>query len=210
MGDPLINLLRGKPEVLKLLGRVWELLYIEGRSPDVGKRRENFVKLLLEYELGLEVESAPDTEREWDFRVRIDSNWYAYSLKTSEGLSTIKVAWNGFPSWQRAESYEFKHPILYIERDRGRSEINVYVFSPSLIDQVRRSMGRSFWWMPGGGNPRGFGISTNAIKLLMSKAREAGTYVSVKYDPIDDPEVFARKYWRGWYNLLKSLALEKA
>ena len=72
--DPLIKLFRQQINTLELLGRVWELLYIEGNAPDVGKRRENFIKLLLRYEFGLEVISAPDTERSWDFKVKLVNN----------------------------------------------------------------------------------------------------------------------------------------
>lgn len=203
--DPLIKLFEQKPRILEWLGRAWELFYIEGRTPDVGKRRENFVKLLLKYELGLEVESAPNTERSWDFRVRIGGRWYTYSLKTSEEPTTIKVAWNGFPSWERAESFEFKYPILYIMHDRKARKINVYVFDPELINQVRCTMGRNFWWMPSGGNPRGFGVSRDAVKALMMEAERRGNRISVKYNPIKDLKQATEKYWREWYNIFKRL-----
>jgi len=61
--DPLVKLLKNKPEALKILGSAWDVLYIEGSSPDVGKRRENFFRLLLEKEFGLDVRNAPSTER---------------------------------------------------------------------------------------------------------------------------------------------------
>ena len=70
--DPLIRLFREKPEALELLGRVWEILYVEGSTPDIGKRREGFIRMLLEKEFGLEVAPAPSMEREWDFRVTIE------------------------------------------------------------------------------------------------------------------------------------------
>ena len=94
--DPLIKLFEQRLYALELLGRVWELLYIEGSAPDVGKRRENFIKLLLKYGFGIEIESAPGTERSWDFKVKIGNQWYTYSLKTTEKPTVVKVAWNGF------------------------------------------------------------------------------------------------------------------
>ena len=205
--DPLIKLFRQRIDTLELLGRVWELLYIEGNAPDVGKRRENFIKLLLRYEFGLEVESAPDTERSWDFKVKIGEQWYTYSLKTTERPTTVKVAWNGFPSWERAESFSFDYPILYVTGDRSAKRIDVYVFTPSLIDRVRTSMGRNFWWMPKGGtNPRGFGISTKAVRRLMEEAEKEGNHVGKKYTPVRDLRQAVEGYWEGWYNLLKKLA----
>jgi len=61
--DPLIHLLKNRLDALQLLGRIWDILYIEGNAPDIGKRRENVVKELLRKELGLTVKSAPATER---------------------------------------------------------------------------------------------------------------------------------------------------
>lgn len=205
--DPLIKLFRQRIDTLELLGRVWELLYIEGNAPDVGKRRENFIKLLLRYEFGLEVESAPDTERSWDFKVKIGEQWYTYSLKTTERPTTVKVAWNGFPSWERAESFSFDYPILYVTGDRAAKRIDMYVFTPTLIDRVRTSMGRNFWWMPKGGtNPRGFGISTKAVRRLMEEAEKEGNHVGKKYTPVRDLRQAVEGYWEGWYHLLKKLA----
>ncbi|MCS6770359.1 MAG: hypothetical protein NZ570_08000 [Candidatus Caldarchaeum sp.] len=90
--DELLGLLKAKTDVLKLLGQMWELLYIESKSPDVGIRRENLVRLLLRKEIGLEVEPAPPMERSWDFKVIIGEREKFYSLKTAEGPSAIKVA----------------------------------------------------------------------------------------------------------------------
>ncbi|WP_342827481.1 ThaI family type II restriction endonuclease [Desulfurococcus sp.] len=190
-----------------MLGRVWELLYIEGSAPDVGKRRENFIKLLLRYEFGLQVESAPDTERSWDFKVKIGNKRYTYSLKTTERPTTVKVAWNGFPSWERAESFSFKYPILYVTGDRSAKKIDIYVFTPELISKVRSEMGRAFWWMPRGDtNPRGFGISSEAVRRLMSEAEREGNHVGKKYEPVSDLKRAVEGYWEAWYHLLKKLA----
>ncbi|MDW8359328.1 MAG: hypothetical protein RMK31_01935, partial [Candidatus Caldarchaeum sp.] len=162
--DELLGLLKAKTDVLKLLGQMWELLYIESKSPDVGIRRENLVRLLLRKEIGLEVEPAPPMERSWDFKVIIGEREKFYSLKTAEGPSAIKVAWNGFPSMQRARRHQFVHPILYIKNDRKRNEISVAVFDVSDLETVQREMGNAMWWMPRGGtNPRGFGISSRAV-----------------------------------------------
>ncbi|MCE4619800.1 MAG: ThaI family type II restriction endonuclease [Desulfurococcales archaeon] len=205
--DPLIGLFQRRMDVLDLLGRVWELLYIEGYSPDIGKRRENFIKLLLKYEFGLEVISAPDTESYWDFKVRIKGRWYTYSLKTTERPVIVKVAWDGFPSYERARSFEFSYPILYITANRKTKRIDLYVFTQSIIDKVRSSLGRDFWWIPRKGtNPRGFGISTRAIRILMEKADKIGNHVGKNYEPIENIELAVEEYWRGWYRLLKSLA----
>jgi len=205
--DPLIKLFKQRLDTVELLGRVWELLYIEGSAPDVGKRRENFIKLLLRYEFGFKVESAPDTERSWDFRVKIGNHWYTYSLKTTERPTIVKVAWNGFPSWERAESFSFEYPILYITGDRSAKKIDLYVFTPALISSVRDDMGRDFWWMPRGGtNPRGFGISARAIRRLMEEAERGGNHVGKTYKPVSDLRRAVEGYWRGWYYLLKKLA----
>jgi len=90
--DPLIQLLKSKPSVLDLLGRIWEILYIEGSTPDIGKRREHVIRIILEEELGLKVRPAPSMEREWDFSVVIGGEERKYSLKTAEVVTTIKVA----------------------------------------------------------------------------------------------------------------------
>lgn len=69
--DPIIRLFKEKPETLELLGRIWDILYIEGSTPDIGKRREMVIRMLLEKEFSLEVISAPPMEREYDFEVVI-------------------------------------------------------------------------------------------------------------------------------------------
>ena len=207
MVDPLIRILKERYEVLELLGRVWELLYIEGRAPDVGKRRENFIKLLFKYELNLEIISAPDTERSWDFRIKLGNRWRTYSLKTSERPTIIKVAWNGFPSWERVESFTYEYPILYIVGDRSSKVIEVFVFSRKLIKKLRRELDKDFWWVPRRGTkPRGFGISSRAVRELMNEAKREGNYVSKKYKLAFDLETISEEYWKGWYNLLRRLA----
>ncbi len=205
--DPLIKLFKEHNYAMEILGRVWELLYIEGNAPDIGKRRENFIKLLIQNEFNLEVEGAPDIERDWDFKVKINNKWYFYSLKTTERISTIKVAWNGFPSYERAELFIFKYPILYITGDRASKMIEIYVFTPRIIDNVKSKLNKDFWWIPRTGtNPRGFGISTKAIRKLMNEAKKEGNYVSKKYNFTYNIDEISKDYWKGWYILLKKLA----
>ncbi|RSN77411.1 hypothetical protein D6D85_02675 [Candidatus Methanodesulfokora washburnensis] len=206
--DPLVRLLKSRPDVLELLGRIWEILYIEGSSPDIGKRREDVIREMLREEFGLEVKSAPPTEREWDFSVIIEGKENKYSLKTTEDIAVIKVAWNGFPSIDRARKFQFKCPILYITGSRREREVSIYVFEIDDLEELREEMKDEMWWIPGGEtNPRGFGIKAEAVRRLMEKARNKGNFVSVNYNPINI-NIVKERYWRIWYNVLKKLALE--
>lgn len=115
--DPIIGVLKGRKEVLDLLGRIWEILYIEGSTPDIGRRRERVIKLILEKELGLAVRSPPPMERDWDIGIVLPGiGERRYSLKTSEGETTVKVAWNGFPSMERALEFGVirRSPYMYL------------------------------------------------------------------------------------------------
>lgn len=47
-------------------------------------------------------------EREWDFSITIEGIEKKYSLKTTETITTVKVAWNGFPSLERGRRFKFK------------------------------------------------------------------------------------------------------
>ena len=208
--DPIIKLFEENPDTLELLGRVWELLYIESSTPDIGKRRENFLKLLLRYEFGFIVEDAPDTERFWDFRIKINQDWYHYNMKTAEKAGTIKVAWDGFPSVERAESFSFKYPILYIVGNRSVKRIEVYVFSTELIYEVKNSMEQAklpFWWIPKNTtNPRGFGLSSEAVSKLIERSKKERNYVEKTYHFKNSLKKISEEYWRDWYYLLKKLA----
>jgi len=206
--DLVIKLLKKKPEILDLLGKVWELLYIEGSTPDIGKRREHFIRMLLKKELGLKVISAPPMERDWDFSVIIGKEKRTYSLKTTESITTVKVAWNGFPSLERARAFKFKYPIMYVTRDREKKEISIFVFDVEDLEQLKEKMGDNMWWIPRRGtNPRGFGINSSGIKELIKKAKVKGNYISTKYEPIN-VEKIEEEYWEGWYELLKKLTLK--
>jgi hypothetical protein len=64
------------------------------------------------------------------------------------------------------------------------------------------------WWLPRRGtNPRGFGINTKTLKILMSKAKEKGNFMEIEYQPVD-LNIIKEKYWKTWYNALKKLILE--
>lgn len=96
---------------------------IEGGTPDIGKRRENIIRAFLEIELGVKVISAPPMERDWDFQVVfIESGTQNYSLKTTENITTLKVAWNGFLKLNVQESLN----------------LNIQYFKSQLIDTQRR------------------------------------------------------------------------
>jgi len=206
--DPLIQLLKSKPKVLELLGRIWELLYIEGSTPDIGKRREHVIRIMLEEELKLKVLPAPPMEREWDFSIMIEGEERRYSLKTTEDITTIKVAWNGYPSIERAQRFEFKYPILYICGNRKKGELSVYVFDVDDLVNLKKELGNSMWWIPKSNtNPRGFGIDSKAVKVLIGKAMEKDNFVTVRYQHIDINTV-EKKYWKSWYCMLKELASE--
>ncbi|MEM1687735.1 MAG: hypothetical protein QW456_11315 [Ignisphaera sp.] len=206
--DPLIKLLKEKPDVLKILCSAWDILYVEGHGPDVGKRRENLLRLIFEKELGLKVRVSSSTERDWDISVIVGKEERMYSVKTSENLGIIKVAWDGYPSIERAREYKFTAPILYVIRDRSNNMISVFVFELEDIKKLREGLGDNMWWIPGKNtNPRGFGLSNSAVKKLIDIAKNKDNYVSCTCKPVD-LEKIVKDYWNGWYNLVKNLALK--
>ncbi len=206
--DPIIQLLKKNMMAVNILGRVWELLYIEGSSPDIGKKREHFIRLLLEKEFGLKIISAPSMEREWDLSINIEGKEKKYSIKTTEGMTTVKVAWNGFPSIERARKFIFKYPILYVTGNRVENEISIFIFDISDLEELKNEMGDDMWWIPSSStNPRGFGINREAIRWLINKAKKKDNYVSAKYKPLNIANI-QDEYWDNWYNMLKNLALK--
>lgn len=206
--DPIIQLLKKNMMAVNILGRVWELLYIEGSSPDIGKKREHFIRLLLEKEFGLKIISAPSMEREWDLSINIEGKEKKYSIKTTEGMTTVKVAWNGFPSIERARKFIFKYPILYVTGNRVENEISIFIFEISDLEELKNEMGDDMWWIPSSStNPRGFGINRMAIRRLINKAKKKDNYVAVKYKPLNITNI-EDEYWDNWYNMLKNLALK--
>lgn len=217
--DPIINLFNNNKTAVILLGRVWELLYFEGTSPDVGKRRENFIVTMLKHEFNLPVEQAPSTEKSWDFNVLINGQKRYYSLKTAEasgGYSIIKVAWDGFPSKERVLNYEFKHNILYVQRNKRLNKIEMFVFDVNDLQALKEKSMESYtefnniWWLPKSNtNPRGFGLQGKAVKQLIQQAKEKGNYTYGIYPPLKQSEIGELKeaYFKGWYRILKELAL---
>jgi len=206
--DPLIRLLRSKPDLVRLLGQMWDVLYIEGSTPDIGIRRQHLLCIMLEEELKLKVARASPLEREWDISIIIEYEERKYSLKTTERISVIKVAWNGFPSIERARRFQFKYPIIYISGNRKEKRISIYVFEVDDLEGLKNEIGDDMWWLPRRGtNPRGFGINTKTLKILMSKAKEKGNFMEIEYQPVD-LNIIKEKYWKTWYNALKKLILE--
>jgi hypothetical protein len=188
---------------------MWDVLYIEGSTPDIGIRRQHLLCIMLEEELGLKVTQAPSLEREWDISIMIEGEERKYSLKTTERISVIKVAWNGFPSIERARRFQFKYPILYISGNRKEKKISIYVFEVNDLEGLKNEIGDSMWWIPKNEtNPRGFGININALKILMTKAKEKGNFMEIEYQPVD-LNIIKKKYWKTWYNALKKLISER-
>ncbi|MEM2619167.1 MAG: hypothetical protein QW356_06760 [Candidatus Hadarchaeales archaeon] len=209
--DPIIAILKGRPDALRILGNAWDIFYVEGRAPDVGKRRENFFKLFLEKEFGLKVRSAPSTKREWDISIVIKGKKRKYSIKTAEGIGTLKIAWNGFPSIGRARKYRFKVPLLYIMRNRNKNEVSISVFDLDDIERLRNELGNNFWWIPKSKtNPRGFGLTSIAVKKLLEAAKEKGNHITIKYTPIKGIKRIVAEYWEKWYQLVKDLVLKQS
>ncbi|MEM0202690.1 MAG: hypothetical protein QXR83_01855 [Archaeoglobaceae archaeon] len=138
-------LFKEKLETLELLGRIWDILYVEGGTPDIGKRREMVIRMLLEKEFNLEIIQAPPMEREYDFEAIIGGERRRYSVKTTEKVTTVKVAWNGFPSLERARAFEFKYPMLYVVGDRLSKKISVYVFDIEDLKSLKKEIGDAMW-----------------------------------------------------------------
>jgi len=189
----------------KLIGVVWDLLYIEGRRPDVGARREHFVRTILRKELGLNITAAPELDRQLDFYVEIEGKQYPVSVKTLENIGVLKVAWNGHPSRDRAEEFEFSIPILFLTRSGG----GFYLFELDDIKKVRAELIFDAFWQPfadTSGNPRGFGIKGQAVRKLMKIAKEKGNFVEVPFQEIIVDGKIKELYFNKWYNMLLELA----
>ena len=211
--DLIISRFKSNERALEILGRAWEILYIEGSSPDVGKRREHFFRLLLEKEFDLKVIPAHSTAKEVDFYIVTKDGKVGYSLKTTEGISTIKLSWDSFPGLgerdilKKAEEYPFEYPIIYVQGDRKKKKIAIYVFESEDIELAKVKC-KDFWWIPKTGtNPRGYGISSKGVKFLIDMAKRKGNYVEKKYTP-PNVEMLKDEYWAKWYSLIKELALK--
>ena len=68
MSDPLIQKIRKR--FLELLGKALGIFYFEGHGPDIGIRRQNFLRIAFEEELGLKIREAPSLERQVDFYIK--------------------------------------------------------------------------------------------------------------------------------------------
>lgn len=196
--------MKSNKRFLELLEAAWGLFYFEGSSPDVGLRRQNFIRMALEKELGLEVEEAQPLERQVDLIVKTNDK-KAYSLKTMESVGTLKVSWNSYPDVERlkeaAKNFEFKAPILFIHRE------GIYVFEVDDIEEVRRELGfDGFWSIPSREvNPRGFGIKSGAVRRLMRIAEEKGNFIRIEGMRLEDEEI-RKKYFEWWYEFVKGFA----
>jgi len=115
-----------------------------------------------------------------------------------KGVGTIKVAWNGFPSRERVESFKFTCPIVYI------TEKGIYVFDLEDIESVKEEMGfDSFWWIPRGTtNPRGFGISGGAVKTLIGRAESKGNYIPLRKV---SAKICRKDYLEAFYEMVEKL-----
>ncbi len=215
--DIIIHLFEDKMEYLKLLGRAWEVLYFEGHSPDVGKRRENFIIQMLKKEFGLNIEQAPDTEREWDFKIVFSNRSERYyNLKTTEGYTTVKLAWDGFPTIDRILNFEFHYNILYVVGNKQEHTIEMSVIDIEDLKEIQRKTTEEtlseYWWIPKSGtNPRGFGLNTKTVKKLVDKAKLKGNYIKTGYEPIPPIKIeeLRDKYFEEWYELIKRIAMEE-
>ena len=202
MPDPLILLIKSKPTFVELLEKAWGVFYFEGSGPDIGIRRENFFRTALEEELGLNVREAPPLERQVDFYVNIGGKWRPYSLKTMEKVGTLKVSWDSYPDVNKlkeaARKFVFKAPIIFICRD------GIYVFEVDDIEDVRNKLGFDlFWDIPSQEvNPRGFGISSRAVRELMAIAERKGNFIRLSGMRIED-ERARKEYFKRWFKLIK-------
>ncbi|GAB6102287.1 hypothetical protein JCM16138_15100 [Thermococcus atlanticus] len=214
--DIIIQLFENNMEYLKLLGRAWEVLYFEGHSPDVGKRRENFIIQMLKKEFNLNIIQALDTEREWDFKIILeDKTERYYNLKTTEGYSTVKLAWDGFPTVERILNFKFHYNILYVVGNKKEHTIEMSVISIDDLKEIQRKTTEKtigdYWWIPRSGtNPRGFGLNTKTVKRLVEKAKERGNHIKTSYDPVPPAKIneLKDKYFEEWYELVKKIAME--
>jgi len=204
MVDPLIQRMRENKRFLEWLERVWGILYFEGSGPDIGIRRENFIKEAIREELKLNIEERPSLERQIDFYIKFDDE-RSYSLKTMETVGTLKVAWNSYPDIERlkiaAGSFQFKTPILFVYGE------GICVFDVDDIERVRRELGfENFWWIPRREtNPRGFGVRSSAVERLIEIAKRKGNHIKISTIRIEDEEL-KREYFRQWFKFMKSFA----
>ena len=116
------------------------------RHPDIGRRRENFVRLALKYDIGLDIkESEREMDRQLDFYYVEGGEQHPYSFK-STCSHTLKVAWDGNVTQDRLDRFEFTTPILmlYESNTKIRSH-GFYLFEVEDLNRVKSELGESFW-----------------------------------------------------------------
>jgi hypothetical protein len=198
--------MKQSPDFLNLIGRMWSVFNIEGTTPDVGKRRENFVRIALEKELGFKLQR-PETElqRQIDFFIIEKNVKSPYSFKSTTS-HTIKVAWDGNVTEDRLRHFSFKNPILLLYKSKDEKRLSgFYVFDVDDLNSVMQQMGKNFWpTINPLSNPRGFGPSGKALTRLLEIAVQKKNFVEVNFPRITVDE---EKYWTEWYNFMKGVLL---
>lgn len=207
MPNFIINKICNKPEFLELVERVWNIIYIEGSSPDIGRRRENFVKLALKYALGLTTEPPEhEMERQLDFYLVEGEKRHPYSFKSTDS-HTLKVAWDGNVTEERLANFVFTTPILMLYASSTKiRESGFYLFEVDDLTLTKFKLGDNFWSMPGQEtNPRGFGVTGKSLAMLLELAKEKGNFVKVN---LGRGKVDEEKYWAQWYAFMTKVAEE--
>lgn len=196
--DPLISLLKRQRDVVEFIARGFKILSHIIKTPDVGKRRQELFIITLKKKFS-NVEEAGELEREVDFYLIVDDKKKPYSLKTVSNLSQLKVAWNGFPSKERIDKFQFTCPIVYIEEKEG-----LFVFELEDIESVKRELGfENFWWIPKSNtNPRGFGISRKAVKRLKEIAKSKDNYI---HFPSINEKIDRGDFMEAFYEMMEKL-----
>jgi len=197
--DPLIALLRSQNKVLEFLAKGFKVLSDVIKTPDIGiRRQELFIATLKKH--GVIEEIQEQLGREEDFYLISEARRQAYSLKTAKSVGIIKVAWNGFPSAERVKNFQFTCPIVYVTKE------GIYVFELNDIESVKREMKfDEFWWIPTGGNPRGFGISKKAVEKLVTKAKEKDNYIPLPSIREITAQISRGDYLDAFYEMVKML-----
>jgi len=195
--DPLISLLKDKEDVVEFLAKGFKALSDVIKTPDIGMRRQELFIATLK-KLGVVEEAEEQLKREIDFYLKTEEGLKPYSLKTMKNVDTIKIAWNGFPSRERVESFEFTCPIVYV------TEKGIYVFELEDIKSVKEEMKfEDFWWIPKSTtNPRGFGIYKKAVERLIERAKSKGNYIPLREI---HAEINREDYLEAFYEMVRKL-----
>lgn len=172
---------------------------------------------MLKKEFGLTIIQAPGTEREWDFKIIFkDGKERYYNLKTTEGYTTVKLAWDGFPTVDRILGFEFHYNILYVVGNKQEHTIEISIIDIDDLKEIQKKTTEKtlseYWWIPKSGtNPRGFGLNTKTVKSLVEKSKIKGNYIKTTYDPIPTSKIkkLKDKYFEEWYELIKRIAMEE-